>query len=669
MQFLDEKRRKMVERQIAGRGVRDKHVLSAMRQVPRERFIEGRLREFAYEDTPLPIEAAQTISQPYIVALMIEAAEVRPGDHVLEVGAGSGYASAVLGQIAGQVIGVEWHKSLADTARSRMIALGYRNVHIIHGDGTKGWPDQAPYDAIIVSAGGPGVPHTLLEQLRIGGRLVVPVGEEPRSQELLLIKRTGPHAFDRRSLGQVQFVPLVGSEGWAIDGAPVEPHRAPEPLRIQPARREQLSTLIGLHCERFDDLDHAELDPLLKRIGDARVVLIGESTHGTSEFYRMRARITRELIEQHGFNIVALEADWPDAAFIDRHVRRREQSPLRTSPFARFPSWMWRNEETRAFVDWLAEYNWALARRSQQVSVHGLDLYSLNNSIGAVLDYLDRVDPETAATARVRYGCFSPWETDPATYGRAVVGGEMAGCESAAISILNGLFAQRMQYIEQDGDSYFDAERNAVVIREAERYYREMYYGSRESWNLRDCHMFDTLQAVLKHRGKDAKAVVWAHNSHVGDAQATEMGARGELNIGQLVREAYGQRSYRIGMGTDHGTVAAAHNWDDPMQVMTVRPSQEDSYEQLCHRSGVKQFLLPLRRSDNREINEALRVPHLQRAIGVIYRPQSELLSHYFQAVLPKQFDEFIWFDQTHAIEASRTEEVTGVPETYPFGL
>jgi len=669
MQFLDDKRNKMVERQIAGRGVRDKRVLEAMRKVPRERFIEDRLREFAYEDTPLPIEQAQTISQPYIVALMIEAAEVKPGDHVLEVGAGSGYASAVLGQIAGQVVGVEWHKPLADKAQGRMAAMGYRNVRIYHGDGTKGWPEHAPYDAIVVSAGGPSVPHTLLEQLRVGGRLVLPVGEEPRAQELLLIKRTGQHAYDRRSLGKVQFVPLVGSGGWAIDGTPAPEPRAPEPLRVKQREAEQLSTLIAARCEPFDDLDHADLRPLLDRIGDAKVVLIGESTHGTSEFYRMRARITRELIERKGFNIVALEADWPDASAIDRHVRGAEQSPLRGTPFARFPSWMWRNQETRAFVDWLADYNRGVARSGHKVSVHGLDLYSLNNSIGAVLDYLDRVDPETAATARVRYGCFSPWETDPATYGRAVVAGEMAGCESAAISILNGLFAQRMQYIEQDGESYFDAERNAVVIREAERYYREMYYGSRESWNLRDCHMFDTLRAVLKHRGKDARCVVWAHNSHVGDARATEMGTRGELNLGQLVREEYGERSYRIGMGTDRGTVAAAHNWDDPMQVMTVRPSHEDSYEQLCHRSGVGQFLLPLRRRHNQAINEALRTPHLQRAIGVIYRPQTEMLSHYFQATLPAQFDEFIWFDQTQAIEAIRTEEVAGVPETYPFGL
>lgn len=669
MQFLDEKRRKMVQRQIANRGVRDTHVLEAMRKVPRECFISGRLREFAYEDTPLPIEEAQTISQPYIVALMIEAAGIKPGDHVLEVGAGSGYASAVMGQIAAQVIGIEWHHSLARTAQSRMAELGYRNVHIYQGDGTKGWPELAPYDAIVVSAGGPSIPHTLLDQLRVGGRLVVPVGDEPRSQELLQIKRTGPHDYDRQSLGRVQFVPLVGSEGWAIDHATTIEARASEPLRLYPKQRDHLASLIGIHCEPFDDLQAADLDPLLDRIADAKVVLIGESTHGTSEFYRMRARITKELIEKLGFNCIALEADWPDAAAVDRYVRHAGQSPLGGSAFARFPTWMWRNAETRCFVDWLAQYNHNVSRSAHQVSVHGLDLYSLNNSIQAVLDYLERVDPQTASIARVRYGCFSPWETDPATYGRAVVAGEMHSCESAVLSILNGLFAQRIHYIDQDGDSYFDAERNAVVIREAERYYREMYYGSRESWNLRDRHMFDTLESVLKHRGKHARCIVWAHNSHVGDARATEMGSRGEISLGQLVREVYPERSYRIGMGTDHGTVAAAHNWGDPMHVMNVRPSHEDSYEQLCHRSGVKQFLLPLQRRHNSKIYEALRTPHLQRAIGVIYRPDTELLSHYFQAVLPAQLDEYIWFDQTHHIEALHAEEIAGVPETYPFGL
>jgi len=254
MPMTDEKRERMVERQIAGRGVRDPRVLDAMRKVPRERFIEGRLREFAYEDTPLPIEEAQTISQPYIVAVMIEAAAIKPGDNVLEVGAGSGYASAVLGQIAGQVVGVEWHQSLADKAQARMAALGYHNVRVLHGDGTKGWPEHAPYDAIIVSAGGPTVPHTLLEQLRVGGRLVLPVGTEPREQELLLIQRTGPNDYDRQSLGRVMFVPLVGTEGWSAVDASAAPPLTPKPVRTKPTERDPVSEQNDHHCERFKEV-------------------------------------------------------------------------------------------------------------------------------------------------------------------------------------------------------------------------------------------------------------------------------------------------------------------------------------------------------------------------------------------------------------------------------
>jgi protein-L-isoaspartate(D-aspartate) O-methyltransferase len=258
---------------------------------------------------------------------------------------------------------------------------------------------------------------------------------------------------------------------------------------------------------------------------------------------------------------------------------------------------------------------------------------------------------------------------DPATYGRAVVGGRMKACEHEAVTTLTDLLNQRMEYLADDGEAFFDAERNATVIREAERYYRTMYYGSRESWNLRDRHMFDTLRAVLHHRGESARAVVWAHNSHVGNAAATEMGMRGEWNIGQLAREHFGADAYAIGFGTDHGTVAAASNWDEPMQVMTVRPSHEDSYERLCHDGGVKAFLLHLREPAVADVRAELLNPHLERAIGVIYRPETEMLSHYFQAALPAQFDEYIWFDKTCAVKPLKAHEVAGVPDTYPFGL
>ncbi|MEY2714657.1 MAG: hypothetical protein RIT24_1000, partial [Planctomycetota bacterium] len=432
MSNFTEQRAQMVERQLRARGIRDARVLGAMGEVPREKFVPARHHDLSYEDAPLPIEEGQTISQPYIVALMVEAAKVAAGDRVLEVGAGSGYASAVLSRLAKEVFAIEWHQALATLAATRLELLGYDNVHTMHGDGTLGWPDRAPFDVIIVSAGGPDVPQPLLAQLAIGGRLVIPVGIDPRSQELLLITRTAEHAFDRSSLGSVQFVPLVGSEGWSIEGGRITPRRAHRPLRVGTREAHRITALIEEGCEPFDSVEKAPLDALLDRIGTARVVLIGESTHGTSEFYRLRARITQALIARKGFNVVALEADWPDTAAIDRQVRARAASPLREPMFSRFPTWMWRNREMQAFVAWLARHNSTLPAEAVRTSIHGLDIYSLNNSIGAVLGYLDRVDPPAAEKARELYSCFTPWERDPGTYGRAVTAGKLAGCEREA---------------------------------------------------------------------------------------------------------------------------------------------------------------------------------------------------------------------------------------------
>lgn len=659
---------RMVERQVAARGVRDERTLQAMRSVPRERFVPAELVEFAFEDAPLPIEEGQTISQPYIVALMIEALELQPEDRMLDVGLGSGYAAAVAARIAREVRGVERFPVLADLARERLEQLGFDNVHVRCGDGTLGWPEHAPYDAILVSAGGPEVPPSLTRQLAVGGRMVIPVGADLRTQELVRIRRTAEDHWEQERLGRVQFVPLVGTEGWSADGMPVPSRRARRPLRVEPPQARTLSALIAHAAEPFDDVEEARLGPLLERIGNARVVLIGEATHGTSEFYRLRARITDHLIRRRGFRVVAIEGDWPDVRSIDGYVRRHGRPFLRTPAFSRFPTWMWRNEETRLFVDRLAAHNEHLTPE-EQVSVHGLDLYSLDNSIGAVLEYLQRVDPVAAESARVRYACFTPWELDPATYGRAASGGRIRGCEAEAVATAVGLLEKRLEYMRSDGESWFDAERNAAVVREAERYYRAMYRGSRESWNLRDRHMFETLRAVMHHRGEDSRAVVWAHNSHVGNAAATEMGVRGELNIGQLAREHFGMDAFLIGFGTHEGTVAAASNWDEPMQVMQVRPSHPDSYERLCHETGARGFLLPLREPADASLRHELLQPRLERAIGVIYRPETEVLSHYFQAALPAQFDEYVWIDRTTAVAPLRAHATAGSPETWPFGL
>jgi protein-L-isoaspartate(D-aspartate) O-methyltransferase len=660
------RRRIMVEDHIAARGVRSRLVLDAMGTVPREQFLPEHLREFAYDDTPLPIGEGQTISQPYIVAFMIEALALQGGENVLEIGAGSGYAAAILSRIAGEVYTVERIAELAVRASGRLSDLGYKNVHVLHADGTRGWPDHAPYDAIIVAAGGPQIPKTLKAQLKMGGRLIIPVGSDPRGQELVRVTRLSEDDYKTEDIADVRFVPLVGAEGWA----PEAEARRKKPVEQRPD--DHLAEAVARAGVGFSTIESAELGPLIDRIGDARVVLLGEATHGTAEFYLMRARLTRELITRKAFRFVAIEGDWPDAARVDHYVRHSEFPPSEWTAFARFPTWMWRNEEVRLFVDWLREYNGAVPLESR-VAFHGLDLYSLYNSMRAVLSYLDDVDPATAAIARVRYGCLTPWQADPATYGRAALTGTYRSCEHDVVHMLNSILAKSSEYALHDGERFLDAVQNARLIANAERYYRIMYYGSRASWNLRDSHMFDTLKTLLKFYGHQSKAIVWAHNSHIGNAKATEMSKRGEHNIGQLCRTEFGSDAYLVGFGTDHGTVAAASDWDGPVEFKSVRPALARSYERLCHtgseRTGKRQFLLPLGKALAGELREALAKPRLERAIGVIYRPETELASHYFQAALPQQFDEYIWFDETGAVTPFETVQLEGLPDTYPFGV
>jgi len=665
MTDLSKFREDMIKNQLFARGVRSEAVLGALRKVPREAFLPERLREFAYEDAPLPIAAGQTISQPYIVALMTEALILDGGERVLEIGTGSGYAAAILAEIAAEVYTVERIGELAEKAASTLEALGYRNVHVVHADGTLGWAAAAPYDAIIVAAGGPEVPQSLKEQLKIGGRLVIPVGTDRRAQELVRATRTSDDKFTTEDIADVRFVPLVGQEGWAPEELPVPPR--PRPARVRPADDDMVRA-IAASSEPFNSIGSADLDPLLERIGDAKIVLLGEATHGTSEFYRMRERISQELITRKGFRFVAIEGDWPDVAHLDHYVRHFEYPPSEWTAFARFPIWMWRNNEVRSFVDWLHAHN-AGRKLENRVAIYGLDLYSLYTSIGSVLKYLDEVDPDSARVARHRYGCLTPWQTDPATYGHAALTGAYRTCETEVARMLEDILHKQSDYAAHDGERFMDAVQNARLVTDAERYYRIMYYGSRDSWNLRDNHMFETLKTLLAFHGPEARAIVWAHNSHIGDAAATEMSARGEYNIGQLCREEFGNSAYSIGFGTHSGTVAAASDWDGPMEVKAVLPSLRQSYEWLCHETGRPQFMLPLRGRSAAEVRNRLAKPRLERAIGVIYRPETERASHYFQAVLPAQFDEYIWFDETRAVTLFGTKELEGLPDTYPFGL
>ena len=659
---LSRARERMVELQLARRGVRDPLVLQAMAKVPREAFVQPGFEEFAYEDSPLPIGEGQTISQPYVVALMIEAAEVKPGERVLEVGAGSGYAAAVLAQIADRVYGIERHATLVRAAQKRLSDLGYTNVELRAGDGTLGWPEAAPFDAILVAAGGPHVPQALKEQLAVGGRLIMPVGAAGM-QNLLKITRKPDGEFEEQSLGAVAFVPLVGEHGWAENGRRSATSHIPGQLRSR-----SLPALIAKVAEPLPDFDAEDFGRAIDDFADRRVVLLGEATHGTSEFYRARFAITRRLIEAHGFTIVAVEADWPDAAAIDRYVRHREPRARPDRAFQRFPTWMWRNTDVHDFVEWLRTHNERLPP-GKRAGFYGLDLYNMSDSIAAVLEYLERVDPAAATIARERYGCLTPWQKEPSTYGRAVLTDSYRKCEEAVIEQCRDLLRKELEYAQKDGDSFLDAAQNARLIASAERYYRIMYYGGAESWNLRDTHMFETLMHLLEAQGSDAKAVVWAHNSHIGDARHTEMGqVRDELNIGQLCRERFKSEAALIGFGTHTGTVAAARDWGEDMEIMRVRPSHRDSYERLCHDTGVPRFLLRPHRDE--AVRRRLTDPRLERFIGVIYRPETELTSHYMEASLARQFDAYVWFDETTAVTPLGPQHARpGVPDTYPFAV
>jgi erythromycin esterase-like protein len=440
----------------------------------------------------------------------------------------------------------------------------------------------------------------------------------------------------------------------------------------------------------------ADYDPLLELIGDARFVLIGEASHGTHEFYRQRALITRRLIAERGFTAVAVEADWPDAYRINRFVRGIGDDATAIDSlagFRRFPTWMWRNADVLDFIGWLRAHNDALSDDAPKAGFYGVDLYSLYTSIEAVLGYLDTVNMQAAQQARQRYACFEQFGADPQTYGYATSFGAAESCADEVVSQLLDFRRRTAELMRRDGrlaeDEFFFAEQNARLIKNAEAYYRSMFRG-RESWNLRDTHMAETLDALTAHlsrQGQRAKVVVWAHNSHLGDARATEMGQHGELNVGQLVRQRYSRDVVTIGFSTYTGTVTAATDWDAPAERKRVRPALPDSYEALFHAVAIgagreravgmpaaarspRDFLLLLR--DGGELADRLRILRLERAIGVIYRPETERVSHYFYARLAEQFDALIHIDETRAVEPlERTAawEPDEAPETFPTGL
>ncbi|HVL75318.1 MAG TPA: erythromycin esterase family protein [Noviherbaspirillum sp.] len=437
--------------------------------------------------------------------------------------------------------------------------------------------------------------------------------------------------------------------------------------------------LVGSIAARAVPLSGAlDVDAVLKDIGDARIVLLGEATHGTHEFYRCRAEISKRLIAEREFDAIAIEGDWPDALQIDREVRQHadhDDSLLAArqalTAFHRFPQWMWRNREMLELCAWLHRHNRERKNPQQRAGVYGLDLYSLRRSMEAVVAYLSRVDPAAAREARARYGCFDQVADDPQRYGYRASFGMNEDCEDEVVQQLLAMRARDHSDVQGDEEAFF-AERNAAVAQNAEAYYRAMFHGRNHSWNLRDTHMAETLQALAEHiekrKGRPAGLIVWAHNSHVGDARATEMGEEGQLTLGQLVRERFSAKCYLLGFTTHAGTVCAASDWGGRFEHKAVRQSRRDSFENLFHRCAPEDFFLSLR--GWKQAGQPSLGRRLERAIGVIYLPEHERASHYFHADITAQFDGVIHLDTTRAVTPLDPEGIPapGPADTFPTG-
>ncbi len=418
-------------------------------------------------------------------------------------------------------------------------------------------------------------------------------------------------------------------------------------------------------------LEHSQdLDPLLEMIGDARYVLLGEASHGTREYYTWRAEISKRLILEKGFSFVGVEGDWPDCYRVNRFVKGAPNSGHSAREvlhaFDRWPTWMWANREVEEFVTWLRQHNDGIPA-DRKVGFYGLDVYSLWDSMHAVLDYLERVDPDAVPAAKWAYGCFDPYQEDVQEYARATQWVK-ASCEEEVVAMLQEIRRKAPEYRERDGESLFNAEQNALVARNAELYYRTMVRGGGQSWNVRDGHMADTLDRLMRHHGPEAKAIVWEHNTHIGDARFTNMADRGMFNLGQLARERYeADGVVLVGFGGHRGSVIAGDAWGAPMRRMRVPLAREGSWEDVLHTACRRNSLLLLRDEHSPDM---LRTRG-HRAIGVVYNPEFESFGNYVPTVLPRRYDAFLYFEETHALHPlhMKEREEHEVPETYPSGV
>lgn len=431
---------------------------------------------------------------------------------------------------------------------------------------------------------------------------------------------------------------------------------------------DELATEVLDFAEPFESIGRADLDGFLRRASGARVVLLGASTHGTSEFYRMRSRLTRELLAVHDFDFVALEADWSDAARIDRYVRDGDVPESEWTAFARFPEWLWRNRETREFVESLRDFNSGIGDRSDRVALHGLDLFGMNASVEEILGYLERVDPEAAREARSRYACLAPWQEEPGRYASEATRETFEECEEAVLAQLRDLLEKRLEH-PGVSERFVEAVQNARLVADAERYYRLLYRGGAKAWNVREEHMLDTLRMLLAHHGPNGRGIVWAHNAHAGDASATGMGRKGRTSLGELAREELDRQAYLVGMVTDRGQVTVASRWEGPPETRTLGASRDDSWEHLLTRVEEPRALLPIHHRAPPAVRDRLADARPERTVGVVRDTEEDGAPGYVRASLSRQFDELIWFEETEAVTPLDARRLEGEPDTYPFGV
>lgn len=631
-----QRREILVERQLIGRGLREPALLRAFRDAPRERFAAA--PERACEDVPIAAVDGAQLPSAWDQASALAALAIGEGDRVLLLGASPGYAGALLAALGAEVFAVERDPGRAAATGRRLLEAGYV-VRLRVGEPGAGWPDQGPYDAVLVAAplGEPTL--ALLRQLGERGRLVTEA-----AGRVVRYRRTGPSGWSREELG------LARPALEPAFGAPVAPARRPPPREAPPADRAALERLRALARP-------LDVEALADELSVASVVMLGESTHGTSEFYRLRTKLTVALVAR-GFDLVALEADWPDAAVLDRRVRGLAPSEDPARAFTRFPEWMWRNEEVEELVSALAAHARTVADPARRVRVVGLDLFSLHRSVERVGAWLDAVDPGAAARARDRYGCLLAWEGTPAWRG-----GWRPDCSADARAVLAELLERAAPWAALDPEGYVDAVGNARAVVAAERYHRGVPLGGPTAWNTREAHLVEVLGAEMARRGPGCRAVVWAHNTHVGDARATEIGLAGQRSLGELARGRWGPRVRLVGLGTAGGDVAAATSWDAPMGVLRLGDPVPGSHDALCLATSPVPFAVALRPEPALEAWRPL------RAVGVVVDPAASPDRHYVRASLARQFDAWLWLPRTHPVHPVQGRRSFGDPETWPSGF